>query len=95
MLIKNYTTDGTLVIIDGITDVAIPKNPPFGEYALEPWQVFDFENEKRPKSEKPYVITFSKHGPCALKVWNKAYICNDEGRTIERVNYLAPDTVAP
>lgn len=94
MLIKLYTKDASLHMIENVTDVSVPANPAFGDYSLEPWQVFDFELERpQDEREKPgKVITFAKDGPCMMKVWNVAYICTDEGKTIEKV-YSGPAVV--
>lgn len=94
MIIKNYTRDGSLTIIDNVTDVAVPTAPSFGDYALDPWAVFEFEDAALTSEEKPSVITYAKDGPCALKVWGVAYICNDDGKTIETVRYFSPEVVA-
>ena len=87
MLIKYYTADLRTIIIDGIQDVHINANPAFGDFALDPWKVFDFEEpqDQAPVPRPSKVITYAKDGPCVLYVRNVAYVCNDEGKTIEKV----------
>ena len=74
MLIKLYTKDGSLHIIEGITDVSVPMSPSFGDYSLEPWQVFDFDRSPNDIGSPPKVIEYAKDGPCMLRVTNIAYI---------------------
>lgn len=83
MIIKYYTQDASLIIIENVTDVCVPANPAFGDYALEPWQVFDFDSDQA--GNPPKIISYAKDGPCMLKVWGVAYICNDDGKTLEKV----------
>lgn len=87
MIIKYYTADLRTIIIDGVSDVHINANPCFGDFALDPWQVFKFDEPEDcvpiPKPSK--VITYSKEGCCVLYVYNVAYVCNDDGKTIEKV----------
>jgi len=91
MIIKYYSTDGSLYIIEGVEDVAVPNNPVFGDYALDPRKVFDFEHGNDENDRAPLnpqrIITYVKDGPCMLKVWGVAYICNDDGKTIEKVGF--------
>lgn len=87
MIIKYYTEDKTLIIIDKVEDVEVPFKPAFGDYTDEAWKCYDFDNQDRdPNYRKPSkVITFAKDGMCALKVYGIAYICTDDGKTIEKV----------
>jgi len=88
MLIKYYSTSGDVIIMDNVQDVRINPNPAFGDFALDPWQVFEFDNIEQncaPPQRPSKVITFAKDGPCVLYVWNVAYVCNDDGKTIEKV----------
>lgn len=104
MIIKYYTKDGTLVLIEHVADICVPTRPAFGDYSLDFWRVFDFDSEKdyngrpdrKPNDPKPHsVITYSDgNGPCALYVYNTAYICTDEGKTIEKVSSVRPVPVA-
>lgn len=92
MIIKYYSyVDQSIYIIDGVQDVAVPSNPAFGDYALHPWKVFNFDTSL-PTDYVAKAITFSKDGPCMLRVYGTAYICNDAGKTIEKVvNYASPE----
>lgn len=88
MIIKYYSTDSTLTIIEDVTDIRVPANPAFGDYANDPWLVFDFDHDNDTPVMPPHpqkVISYAKDGPCMLKVYGVAYICNDEGKTIEKV----------
>lgn len=88
MLIKYYSLDSSLHIIENVTDIGVPSNPAFGDYANDPWQVFDFDFDPRsiPESRPCFrPISYAKDGPCMLKCYNIAYICNDDGKTIEKV----------
>jgi len=87
MIIKYYTSDLRTVIIDGVSDVHINSNPAFGDFALKPWQVFKFDEPENcaPTPRPSKVITYAKDGPCVLYVYNIAYVCNDDGKTIEKV----------
>lgn len=91
MLIKYYTLDGSLVIIDSICDVSSPSNPAFGEYASDNYKVYDFDTKDHgthgsTPNGTPKIIEFANDGPCILKVFGTAYICNDDGKTIEKVS---------
>lgn len=83
MLIKYYTTDATLIIIENVTDVAVPASLNAEDYSAYAEYCFDAVSEDTGFPCK--YITYSKDGPCALMVYNIAYICNDEGKTIEKV----------
>lgn len=86
MLIKHYTLDGSLYIIDNVQDVHVPTNPAMGDYSLEAWKVFDFDDPKETVTvHKPKIITYVCDGPCVLKVYGISYICNNDGKTIEKV----------
>lgn len=96
MLIKYYSKDQSLIIIDGICDISVPSFPAHGEYASENYKVYDFDNCFKEQSgrvvnpELPHkIIEFSKDAPCILKVYGTAYICNDDGKTIEKVEALS------
>lgn len=84
MLIKYYSLDGSLVIIDGICDISVPTSPPRGEYASNNYKVYEFDHIPEP-SAPITIIEFAKDAPCILKVYGTAYICNDDGKTIEKV----------
>lgn len=93
MLIKLYTENNSLVIIDNVTDVSVPSSPAYGEYALESYfKVYNFEtpldNPADEAKRTRKVIEFAKDAPCVLMVYNVAYICNDDGKTIEKVSAL-------
>lgn len=79
MIIKYYTTQLTTIILDGVSDVCIYQEKPEldGEY-----EEYFYSEEK---AEHPKYITYAKDAPCLLRVDNIAYICNDEGKTIETV----------
>ena len=85
MLIKYYTTDERTIILDNISDVHINSNPAFGDFALDPWVVYSFDEPDDELLRPNKVITFAKDGPCVLYVFGTAYVCNDEGKTIEKV----------
>ena len=85
MIIKLYTRNESLFILEGVEDVSVPSNPAKGDYALEPWSVYDFETHEEEPERTPKYIEYAKDGPSVLKVFNLAYICNDEGKTIETV----------
>lgn len=101
MLIKLYTNDKDIVIIENVTDVCIKE----GLKEYRPWQpkeAFDstqdayedlfFDSYGRSatptKSEALVVreITYAKDGPKRLYVMKRAYVCNDEGKTIHVVD---------
>ena len=91
MLIKLYTEDNSLAIIDNITDISVPSFPAHGEYASENYKVYNFETPTELKTEqkRPFkIIEFAKNAPCILYVYGTAYICNDDGKTIEKVSVL-------
>ena len=90
MLIKYYATNDDLHIIEDVTDVSVLAHAPEGiedeengwsEYILEDTSMF----EKMFQPPKAKIIQYSKDGPCRLFVFGSAYICSDEGKTIERV----------
>lgn len=87
MLIKYYSQDASLHIIENVTAVRVPANPAMGDYALEPWQVFCFDEELTRDQKPVKVISYEKDGPCMLKVYGVAYICSDDGKTIEKVGF--------
>lgn len=79
MIIKYYTTQASTIILDGVSDVCIYKEKP---ELSEGFDTFTFSDEK---SEFPQYITYAKDGPCMLVVNGLAYVCNDDGKTIEKV----------
>ena len=79
MLIKYYTTQATTVILDNVSDICIYKEKPELENGYDS---FCFSDET---SEFPQYITYAKNGPCMLHVHGLAYVCNDDGKTIEKV----------
>lgn len=79
MLIKYYTTQATTIILDGVSDICIYKEKP---ELSNGYDEFIFSEEK---SEFPKYITYAKNGPCMLQVNGIAYVCNDDGKTIEKV----------
>lgn len=82
MIIKYYSPAGSTHIIAGVQDVSIIHEPEYHQYLQEPWQLFDDEG---PAKGSAPIISYAKDGPCALAVRGTAYICNDEGKTIEKV----------
>ncbi len=92
MLIKLYTKKNDLHIIENVKDVSVMN----GDMSYNPdvpddsgFQVFVFDEFPHSvKSDGEYLvreIRYADDGPCKLLVANKAYICNDEGRTLEKV----------
>lgn len=81
MIIKYYTTQGTTIILDNLTDVHIYDSRPLfeGEFNL-----FEFDRALD-KDEKTKFITYARDGACMLVVHATAYVCNDDGKTIEKV----------
>lgn len=96
MLIKIYSRfDNTLHIIDGVTDVSVKD----GNVSYNPHRPIDpelsgkdlFLEVRAPDEdyETEYVtreITYAKDGICRLFICGVAYICNDDGKTIEKVS---------
>lgn len=87
MLIKYYGLDGSLTIIDSISDVRVPKNPDIQAFENDlSWNTFTFDGPVDNSTKCDLrAITYADDGPCVLIVWGIAYICNDDGKTIERV----------
>lgn len=102
MLIKNYTRSGDLQIIENVKDVTVkaacicydPTVPTVG-----PWKEFFFEPVQDLSSDDAkgttYVaqeICYAHDGPCKLFVTGHAYICNDDGKTLEKI-VIGPEVV--
>ena len=96
MLIKYYTYDGSLIIIDNVKDIEVPS----GFVSYDPIQAGDdfkdylFDNFLDDSQldiaiKRTRIITYSNgEGACRLIVCGTAYICNDDGKTIEKVSAL-------
>ena len=96
MLIKIIALSGDIHIISNVDDVSVlrgdksysPNDPaphPMKDFFFD-W--LDTNDPYEPDHDKVYSVReihFSKDGPCRLFVARLAYICNDDGRTIEKV----------
>lgn len=100
MLIKNYVYDrncapagGKTFIIDGISEIVVhhtscsgSENGPRWEGPNMPVCWIDQSEPTSPEDHFFFVDYTDKLGVrCRLKVTAYAYICNDEGRTVEKV----------
>lgn len=83
MIIKYYTQDGSLVIIENVEDVCVPSSPLVDSSEDQDYAYFDFDPDALTEPRKH--ITYAKEGPCVLCVRGTAYICNNDGKTIEKV----------
>jgi hypothetical protein len=83
MLIKYYSPTGSIHLIENVSDVAIIPEPDHEQYKSDAWDYFDFD--QGPTIDKPTVVSFGRDGACARAVRGYAYICNDEGKTLEKV----------
>lgn len=107
MLIKYYTlapTDrpsGSLHIIEGVSSVSVPQEVfSSGERPQDVvhdsatcYRLDNFGPEQQPNPFFKKIITFKENDGTYgyLEVFGKAYVCNDDGKTIEKVcpnNYI-------
>lgn len=91
MIIKYYALDGTMYIIDAVSDVRVVNDEDMlGLCVIENYDghMFGEPDEKQigERMPKPKFIAYTKEMSYALKVNNVAYICNDDGKTIEKVS---------
>lgn len=92
MLIKVYTTSEDLHIIENVKDVSVIAgdriyNPDIPDDSGFQTLVFDkFQHSVGHGAE--YLvreIRFANDGPYKVIIANKAYICNNDGKTLEKV----------
>lgn len=84
MLIKVYTTSEDLHIFEHVTDVSILRDIPDGFDVG--WETYQFEDS--PVNEGDVftpLLRWAQDGPKQTFVYNKAFICNDDGKTLEKV----------
>lgn len=93
MLIKVVAANGDIHIIENVQDVSVKAGmQDFFPYKsldeLDYYQRMFFEHGDYEGQESKYSvreINYAKDGPCRLYICNLAYICTDEGKTIEKV----------
>lgn len=88
MLIKNYTKDGNMHIIDGVSDVSVLNNfnQDIGdsENILYQEELAELAKDDHPVCKAIQYIDRDER-LTTLMIANVAYICNDQGKTIEKV----------
>ena len=88
MLIKYYDLNNNIHLIEKVKDVSIYKSVPEANEGLLETIVlegFDFSKEIKDPCK---IVHYSDNGLKQLLVFNVAYICNDDGKTIEKVSAL-------
>lgn len=84
MLIKHYTLDGTLAVIEGVTDIWVYPNDKTTISTSNDFFAYASEELTQPHA----VVQYTKdETPYTVRVFEgiTVYICNDEGKTIEKV----------
>jgi len=93
MLIKYYALNGAIHILDGVSDVTV--TPGLVDVEKEP-SIEGYDNlifEGLIKSgDLARVVNFAQNGPKKLFVYGFAYICNDDGKTIHKVEVERPQS---
>lgn len=87
MLIKYYAVNGNVHIIEDVTDVTVLANYP-GDSSEDVTQEYIFDDPEVVAGDNPQVarvVQYAKDGPCRLFVFGTAYICSNEGKTLEKV----------
>ena len=87
MLIKIYTLNNNIHIIENVQDVTVYDKSPSDIddaelYIFDDISVFDEGDNKK---LSPKFIEYAKDGVCRALIYNKAYICNNDGKTLEKV----------
>lgn len=90
MLIKLYTRGAVenLYIIENITQVRVKRCLSYESNLKSPYDIEPSKSyEHLDMTGEGFVkIEYEKEGnPLAIRVYNKAFICNDEGKTVEPV----------
>lgn len=88
MIIKYYNNIGDLHIIENVEEVAVPfkhvEDPQ--TYSDSGFRVYNLDDHVS-SSIIPRIVTYVKDNtPCALRVTGIAFICTNEGKTIEKVS---------
>jgi len=85
MLIKLYTLENDIHIIEGVQDVTVYNTAPESPRECELFVFDDIGKVVGNPAFPSRIIEYAKDGICQLLVFNKAYICNDDGKTLEKV----------
>jgi len=93
MLIKYYGLDGCVYLIDGVTDVMIGSTLSDIEKYPQQENVNHLILEGVVESGRlAKIVSYAKDGAHKLFVYGLAYICNDDGKTIHKVEMERPGT---
>ncbi len=84
MLIKYYDLNNNIHLIEKVKDVSIYNKVPEESDEIETMVLEDFDFSKEVKNPCK-VVHYADNGLKQLLVFGKAYICNDDGKTIEKV----------
>ena len=89
MIIKYYDLDKNIHLIENVKDISIynrlPEEP-IAEIETIVLEGFDLSKEITIPCK---VVHYSDNGLKQLLVFGIAYICNDDGKTLEKVSMLA------